>query len=165
MKVERRSIHAITQPGRLRAVVENVAEVAAAAAAVHFGAGHEKAAVGLRLDRLLDRRRKARPAGSAVELGVGGEQRLAATGTMVDAFAVLLVERARSSTLGAVVTQDPILRRRQLAPPLLLAQYDREFFCRRLSSASEAAQQTLCHHIPSPTWECNTTGYAAAMPY
>src|SRR6516164_339274 len=138
MKVKRRPIHAIAQPGGLRAIVENVAEMAAAAAAMHLGAGHEEAAVGLRLDRLLDRRRKARPSRSAVELGIGGEQRLAATGAVVDALAVFLVERARAGALGAVLAQNLILGGRQLALPLLLVHHDREFPRRRMLSPAEA---------------------------
>src|SRR6516165_2376525 len=130
MKVKRRPIHAIAQPGGLRAIVENVAEMAAAAAAMHLGAGHEAATVGLRLERLLDRRRKARPSRSAVELGIGGEQRLAATGAVIDALAVFLVERARAGAFGAVFAQNSILRRRQLALPLLLTQCNREFLRR-----------------------------------
>jgi len=57
---------------------------AAAAAAMHFGAGHEKAAVGVGLDHVLERRREARPAGPAVEFGAGVEQGLATTGTVID---------------------------------------------------------------------------------
>ena len=105
MKVECGSIHAIALPGGLRAVVKDVAEMAAAPAAMHFRAGHEETAVRLCLDRLLDRRRETRPPGSAIELGIGGEQRLAATGAVVDALAVLLVERARTGAFGSVLAQ------------------------------------------------------------
>src|SRR5262249_28297679 len=110
MKVECRSVHAIALPGGLRTVVKNVAEMAATIAAMHLGAGHKQTTVGLRLNRLFDRRRKTRPTGSAVELCIGGEQRLTAAGTVVDALAVLLVERARTGTSGAVLAQHPILR-------------------------------------------------------
>src|ERR1700752_5498057 len=75
MKVECRSVHAIAQPGGLRAIVKDVAEMAAAPAAMHFGAGHEETAVGLGLDPLLDRRREAPPPGSPGGRGVGGETR------------------------------------------------------------------------------------------
>ena len=38
MEHQRKAVHAVAQAGRLRTVVEDVAEMAAAAAAVHFGA-------------------------------------------------------------------------------------------------------------------------------
>ena len=41
-EVERAGVDAVTLPGRRRAVVEHVAEVAAAALAEHLGAGHEQ---------------------------------------------------------------------------------------------------------------------------
>ena len=55
LKLERGPVHAIALPGRLRAVVEDMAEVAAAAIAMHFGASHEKTAVSLRFDCLVER--------------------------------------------------------------------------------------------------------------
>jgi hypothetical protein len=85
MKIERDAVHAIALPGWRRAVVEDMAEMTAAAAAVDLGAGHEKAAVGLGFDRTIERRLEAWPSGSAVELGVRGEKRLAAAGAMVNA--------------------------------------------------------------------------------
>ena len=45
MEHQRETIHAVTQARRLRPVVENVAEMAAAAAAVHLGAEHAEGAV------------------------------------------------------------------------------------------------------------------------
>jgi hypothetical protein len=44
--------------------------VTAATAAMHLGAAHEKAAVGLRLDRLVERHPEAGPTGATVEFGV-----------------------------------------------------------------------------------------------
>src|SRR6266404_4676648 len=69
VKVERDAVQAIAQPGRLRPVLEDMAEMPAATAAMHLGAGHEEAAVSVGLDPILERRREARPAGAAVELG------------------------------------------------------------------------------------------------
>src|SRR6266478_10190133 len=59
MKVECGTIHAVAQPGGLRAVVKDMAEVAAALTAMDFGTSHKNAAVGLRLDSLVDRRPEA----------------------------------------------------------------------------------------------------------
>src|SRR4051794_40620567 len=148
MKIERHAVHAVALAGRLRTVVENVAEMAAAAAAMNFGARHEKTAVGVGFDRLVERRRKARPSGATVELGVRREKRLTATGAVIDPGAVLLIEGARSGTFGAVLPQHPVLRRRELTPPLLLAERNRKGFPRGMTATAQAAEKTLCHALP-----------------
>ena len=51
VELQRAAVDAVAQAGRVRAVVEDVAEVGVAAAAVDLGALHEKAAVLLGLDR------------------------------------------------------------------------------------------------------------------
>jgi hypothetical protein len=43
-ELERNTIHAITKPGRLGAIVENMSEMAATARAVDLGANQEKEA-------------------------------------------------------------------------------------------------------------------------
>src|ERR1700744_1004887 len=45
MKLQRKTVHAVAQAGRLRAVVEHVAEMAAATAAMDLGAPHAQGAV------------------------------------------------------------------------------------------------------------------------
>src|SRR5579863_5324300 len=109
VKIERHAVHAIALAGRRRPIVENMAQMPAATAAMHLGANHEKAAVARRFDRAVERRREARPAGAAVEFGAGVEQLLTAAGAMIDPGTVLLVERAGSGALGAVLAQDAIL--------------------------------------------------------
>src|SRR5438105_463874 len=140
-EIERDAVQAIAQPGRLRPVLENMAEMPAAAAAMHLGAGHEEAAVGVGLHPVLERRREARPAGAAVELGAGIEQRLAAAGAVIDPGAVLLVERARPGALGTVLAQHPVLLGRQAPAPLLVAQRYLECLARlgRRAAAAQAA--------------------------
>src|SRR5437762_10266504 len=118
-----------------------MAEMAAAAAAMNFGSRHEKAAVGLGFDRLVERRPKARPSGAAVELGVRRKQRLTAPGAVIDPRAVLFIERARPGAFGAVLPQHSVLRRRQLTPPLFLAQRNRKFLPRRMPAAAQAADK------------------------
>ena len=54
-------VHAVAQPGRRRTVLEDMPEMALAAAAMHLGPAHEEAAIGPRLDRAVDRRPKAPP--------------------------------------------------------------------------------------------------------
>ena len=124
MKIERHAVHAVALAGRLGTIVENMAEMAAAAAAMNFGSCHEEAAVCLGFDRLVERRPKARPSGAAVELGVRRKDGLTAAGAVIHPAAILLVERARSGAFGAVFPQHSILRRRQLAPPFLFAPRD-----------------------------------------
>src|SRR5215831_17974581 len=149
MKVERGTVHAIAQPGGLGTIVKYMAEMAAASAAMHLGAGHKKAAVRLRLDRLFDRREEARPARPAVEFRIRGKQRLAAPGTVVHARAILLIEQTRTGAFGTVLAQHSVRCWRKPAPPLFFAHRDRKFLHRRMSSAAEAAQQALCHNISS----------------
>jgi hypothetical protein len=64
------AVHAEALTGRGRAIVEDMAEVAAAGLAVYFRAHHELAPVGRRLNRIVHRREETRPTGAAVELGV-----------------------------------------------------------------------------------------------
>src|SRR4051794_2425567 len=72
-------VDAVAESGRRWAVGEDVAEVAATAAACDLGPGHEVAPV-LVLGDLIraDRPVEAGPAGSRVELGIGREELLAA---------------------------------------------------------------------------------------
>src|SRR5689334_19187834 len=130
MEIERDAVHAIAQSGRRRPVLEDVAEMAAAVAAMHLGAHHEKAAVALGFHRAIERRGKARPAGAAVEFGGGVEQRPAAAGAMIDAGGVFLVERAGAGALGAMLAQHAILLRREALAPFVVAERDLEFFVR-----------------------------------
>src|SRR5262245_13087852 len=111
------AVDAVAQAGGRRAVGEHMAQVAAAAAAVHLRAHHEVAAVlgGLHGARL--RIVEARPAGAALELGLGNEQRLSAAGALERAGPLLGKQRAAARRLGAVLAHDVVLlRREQLAP-------------------------------------------------
>ena len=49
---------------------------------------------------------------------------------MIDAGAMLLVERAGAGALGAVLTQHPVLLRRQPLAPFLIAERHLEIFVR-----------------------------------
>src|SRR5580704_3406855 len=66
-EIHRHAVDAIAQVRGRRAVVEDVAEMAAAAAAIHLGALHAPAAVGGGVDRARLRVVEARPAGAALE--------------------------------------------------------------------------------------------------
>jgi hypothetical protein len=126
VEIEGHTIHAVALAGGLRTIVEDVAEMATAAAAMHLGSGRKEAAVGFGFDCLIKRRPEAGPTRPAVEFGIRSEQRLTATGTMVNPRAVLFVERARPGAFGPVLPQYPVLRWCQFMPPLLLAQRNRE---------------------------------------
>src|SRR6267143_1020886 len=127
MEYQRKAVHAVAQAGRLRPIVENVTEMAAAAAAVDFGSQHPEGAVFGLADGVLERLIKTRPAGAALEFRLRGEQRQVAAGAGEDALAMLLEQRARSRTLGALLAQDVILLRRQLRAPFRIGLFDLEF--------------------------------------
>src|SRR5215472_12530629 len=92
LEPQRDAVHAVAQPGRLRAVLEHVPEMAPAAAAMHLVAYHEVGGVARGGDRVLERLPEARPAGVAVELGRGGEQRQVAARARKGPGALLVVE-------------------------------------------------------------------------
>src|SRR5215475_261557 len=75
LEVQRDAIDAIAQMRGGRPVLEHMAEMAAAAAAVHFRAHHPEAAVAGGLDRARNRVVEARPAGAAFEFRFRDEQR------------------------------------------------------------------------------------------
>ena len=108
-------------PGGVRAVVEHVAEMAAAAGADGLGPHHAVARVGSQLDSLGGGRLvEAGPARSGVELGVGAEQLVAARRAAVHAVFLAVRVLAGERRLGSLPAQDLVLLRRQLPLPLLL---------------------------------------------
>src|SRR6266481_8266209 len=123
---QRKAVHAVAQAGRLRSVVENVTEMAAAAAAMNFGPQHPQGPVFGLADRVLERLIKTRPAGAALEFRLRSEQRQVAAGAGEDALAMLPEQRARSRTLGALLAQDVLLLRRQLRAPFRIGLFDLE---------------------------------------
>src|SRR5690606_38492266 len=87
------AVDAIAQAGGRRAVLEDMALVAAAIGAVHLDALHAQCVVDRGAQGPVDEGIEARPAGAALELGVGGEERLLAAGAMEGAGAMLVIER------------------------------------------------------------------------
>src|SRR3954454_20479493 len=126
-KHQREPVDAVAQTRRLRAVVEEVAEMAAATAAMHLGAQHAEGAVLGLADGVVERLVKTRPAGAALEFGVGGKQRQVAAGAGENPLAMLLHQRAGARPLGAVLAQDVVLHRGQLRPPFGVGLLDLEF--------------------------------------
>src|SRR6266550_1587473 len=143
VEYQRKAVHAVAQAGRLRSVVEDVTEMAAAAAAMNFGPQHPQGPVFGLADGVLERLIKTRPAGAALEFRLRSEQRQVAAGAGEDALAMLLEQRARSRTLGALLAQDVILLRRQLRAPFRIGLFDLEFLrgvCRGSPQPSEGGK-------------------------
>ena len=134
-------INAVAQAGRLGAVVEDVAEMTAAAPAMHLGANHAVAAIDGLADIALDRGIEARPARAALELGLGRKQRQVAAGAGENALAVLLQQRTGAGPLGAMIAQDLILLRCELGTPLGLRLCDLELLRGLLSGLGRRGSQ------------------------
>src|SRR4051794_30061335 len=121
VELERAAVDAVADPCRVRAVVEHVAQVPAAARAQHLGASHAVAHVALGLHGVaLGRLVEARPARAGRELRVRAEQLGAAAGTPVGAARLLVVVLVGPGSLGALAAQNLVLLRRQLAAPFLV---------------------------------------------
>src|SRR6478736_7379815 len=116
---QRDAVHAVAEPGGRRAVVEHVAEMAAAAAAMDLITHHTESVVGIGQHRALDGLVEAWPAGAAVELGLRIEQLQAASGAREGAGAVLIVERAGEGALGVLLAQHRVLLWREQLSPFL----------------------------------------------
>src|SRR3546814_20923748 len=87
--------------------------------------GHGEAAVLFRRDRGgRDRLEEAGPAGAAVELRLGAEQRVAAAGTDIGALVLAGVVLTGEGALGPLEAADAELFRRQLTHPFLGALAD-----------------------------------------
>src|SRR5688572_30466508 len=102
VKFEGNTVHTVPQPGRPRAVLEDMPEVAFAARTVHLCPFHPEFPVGCRLDRTLDWRPETRPAGTAVKLCVRREEVRAAARAPEYPVPVLLIKRARAGPLGSM---------------------------------------------------------------
>src|SRR3954451_10557051 len=103
----------------MRPVREDMPEVPAAARAQDLGAGHEKAAVRLLLDRVrLCGRGEGRPAAAGVVLRVGAEELGPAAGALVGARLERVVVLAAERALRALLAPPLVLLRRPFAPPL-----------------------------------------------
>lgn len=109
MKLKRDAVHAIAKTGRRRAVIENVAEMAAATATVHFGSCEHEPVVARRFNGVRQRPIETRPTRAAVELRGRIEQPQIAACARVTSRALLLIERTRHRGFRAVVAQDRIL--------------------------------------------------------
>src|SRR3954452_9779688 len=126
LQVQRAAIDAVAHPACVAgAVVEDVAQVAAAARADDLRADHAVRAVLAQLDRLGDSRLgEARPARAALELRVGAEQLGAAAGALEHAVVLGEGVLAGERRLGRLAAQHGVLLRRQLLAPLRVCLLD-----------------------------------------
>src|SRR5262245_28531979 len=99
----------------------------AARRAVHFDPHQQPAPIDPRPDRLIERAPEAGPAGAALELGLGVEQRMRAASTPERALSLFVSEGTRARTLRAMVAQDLILIGRQRTAPFLVASVNGKF--------------------------------------
>ena len=112
--------------GRRRSVVENMTQMAAAAAAMHLGPAGKERVVLFCADRVRQAFVKAGPTGAAVVFRLGGIQRQVAPFAMVDAVTIFLVERAASGGFGALLAHDPVFGIGQHGAPFGLGPRDLE---------------------------------------
>src|SRR5579864_3284501 len=119
LELERDGVHAVPQAGWPGTVVEDVAQMAAAARAEHLGPGVAEAVVFTgRYVILRNGRPEARPPCAGIELGVGAKQLVAAGRAAVDALAEEVMVLAGEGPLGVFLPQDGVLLRRKQAAPL-----------------------------------------------
>src|SRR5580693_4432572 len=120
--LQRCRVDAVAQARGAGAVIEDMAEMAGAFRAQDLGAHHAVAMIVLLVDMAFGGRLgEAWPAAAGVELGIGLEQGLPATGTDIGAGLGLILVLARERPLGRLLAQDRVLHRRQFLAPLGLA--------------------------------------------
>src|SRR5690242_5176640 len=120
LEVHRRAVHAIAIPRRLRPIGEHVAKMAAALAAMHFGAAHEEAAILGGAYRAVQRLVEAGPTSATFEFCIRSKQLLPAAGADEFAVALLGIQRTGAGALRAMLAQHLIGGRRQLRAPLFI---------------------------------------------
>ncbi len=67
---QRDAVHTVAQSGGRGSIFEDMAKVAFAPGAVHFGPHHAVLPIGGRFDGAFNRHEETGPAGAAVELGI-----------------------------------------------------------------------------------------------
>src|SRR5262245_41992317 len=118
------AVDAVAQSRGRRAVLEDMAQMSAAAPAMHLGAWQQQQVVGGGANGVPQRPIEARPAGLAVVFGFRREQRKIAARAGKRALALLVVERARARGFGAVPPQDVVLRLAEDGSPLAVVLLD-----------------------------------------
>src|SRR5690606_24534146 len=110
-EVQGNAINAVAQASRRRPVLQDMAEMPSAAAAVDLRAGVNQLVVGRGADCARNLRPEARPAGAAVIFGLGRIERQVAARAVESAFAVLVEQRTREGMLRSLLPKDVELLR------------------------------------------------------
>ena len=105
---------------RRRPIRKNMAQMAAAAAAMHLGAYHAMAPIPAVLDGAFAGIVKTRPARAAIEFFARHEKTLSASRADKYAWPLFMIEGAASRCLRAMRAHHAILFRREKAPPFLI---------------------------------------------
>src|SRR5438128_2073069 len=125
VELERGGVDAVAQPGRPRAVGEDVPQVAAAVGAEHLCSHHPVARVGLLVHGLAGRGCGERgPAAAGVVLRLGVEQLGSAARAAVCPRLEDVVVLAAERRLRPLLAQDAVLLGRQFLAPFLLGLLD-----------------------------------------
>src|SRR4029434_6961060 len=95
-EVQRHAVVAPALAGGRRAIIEDMAVVAAAADAVIFGAGQNELVISSGAEYPRDRRKETTPTGVALIFHLGGKKRQIASNTHEDAATFFIVQRARA---------------------------------------------------------------------
>src|SRR5262249_35619719 len=119
--LQRKRVDAVAQAGRRRAIREDVAEMAAAVRARHFGADHTVAGVAMLVDHLIVLGRgEAGPAAAGIELCARVEQRRTAAGADEGARALAVQKLTGERSLRALLAQHVVAVGAQFLQPLLV---------------------------------------------
>src|SRR5271169_6355397 len=123
-ELQRHAIHAVAQAGRLGSIIEDVAEMAAAAVARNSRSRRAEGVVLRFIDGVLERGPEARPSGAAFEFGLRRIERQIAAGAGKCSGAVLFQERTGERPLGPLVPQHLVSIGAQKLAPFLVGMGD-----------------------------------------
>src|SRR5262245_21375810 len=100
LEFQRNAVDAVAQMRWGRTIVEDVAEMTSATAAMHLVTNHAMASIHFGFDRIGQWIVETWPAGPTLEFHLGDEQRLIAGSAAKDARAFFVQQRATSRHLG-----------------------------------------------------------------
>src|SRR5690606_8987760 len=107
-------------------ILEDMPLMAAAIAAMDFGADHAERIVDIGAKGTGNEGVEARPAGAALKLGGGVEQRLIAARVSENTLPMLIEQRRGKGAFGALFAQDVIGLGREFCPPFGIGQLERK---------------------------------------
>src|SRR2546425_64735 len=160
---ERRGVDAVPQPRRPRPVIEHVPQVGTAVGTFDLRAAHEQAPILLLANiSFLNGRRETRPASPRVELGPRCEEFGPADDAQIHARVVVVPIFSGEGSLGPLVHDDVVLKRRQLLLKLRLVEllHGQGRTLRRLKVSARSRRATEPLAGPkSPNYICGVFGF------